>query len=110
MGVKKLPGVLGDKSQYQDKENGRTRYGAHSFRRFRATHLDLQGVPQTFVKSRMGHGKKSITEEYQKAKQETGKRREWRESSMRVIYELRRRPFLRKQHENGCRCESWRNN
>lgn len=76
VGVKKLPGVLGDKSQYQDKENGRTGYGAHSFRRFRATHLDLQGVPQTFVKYWMGHGKKSITEEYQKAKQETTKRRE----------------------------------
>ncbi len=76
-GVKKIPGVLGDKSLYQDKENGRTGYGAHSFRRFRATHLDLQGVPQTFVKYWMGHGKKSITEQYQKAKQETAKRREW---------------------------------
>lgn len=81
VGVKKFPGVLGDKSQYQDKENGRTGYGAHSFRRFRATHLDLQGVPQTFVKYWMGHGKKSITEQYQKAKQEIANRREWAEKS-----------------------------
>jgi len=81
VGATKFPGVLGDKSQYQDKENGRTGYGAHSFRRFRATHLDLQGVPQTFVKYWMGHGKKSITEEYQKAKQETAKRREWVEKA-----------------------------
>lgn len=81
VGVKKRPGVLGDKSQYQDKENGRTGYGAHSFRRFRATHLDLQGVPQTFLKYWLGHGKKSITEEYQKAKQETAKRREWVEKA-----------------------------
>jgi integrase len=81
VGVKKLPGVLGDKSQYQDKENGRTGYGAHSFRRFRATHLDLQSVPQTFAKYWMGHGKKSITEEYQKASQEAIKRREWTEKA-----------------------------
>ena len=81
IGAKKLPGVLGDKPQFQDKENGRTGYGAHSFRRFRATHLDLQGVPQTFVKYWLGHGKKSITEQYQKAKQEAGKRREWAEKA-----------------------------
>jgi integrase len=81
VGAKKFAGVLGDKSEYQDKENSRTGYGAHSFRRFRATHLDLQGVPQTFVKYWMGHGKKSITEQYQKAKQETAKRREWAEKA-----------------------------
>jgi integrase len=79
VGVKKLPGVLGDKSQYQDKENGRTGYGAHSFRRFRATYTAVEGVPDIFRKFWLGHGKKTQTEDYEKAKQETAKRREWAE-------------------------------
>ena len=77
VGVKKLPGVLGDKSRYQDKENGRTGYGAHSFRRFRATYTAVEGVPDIFRKFWLGHGKKTQTEDYEKARQENAKRREW---------------------------------
>lgn len=76
VGVKVIPGVL-----KADKPNGRTGYGEHSFRRFRATHLDLEGVPQAFQRYWLGHGAKSITEGYQKAKQETTKRREWCEKA-----------------------------
>jgi integrase len=70
VGVEKHPGVLPEKAQ---EEAG---YGFHSFRRFRATHLAVEGCPSIFTTYWLGHGKKTITEEYEKAKQETKKRRE----------------------------------
>jgi integrase len=70
LGVEKHPGVLPEKAQ---SEGG---YGLHSFRRFRATYLAVEGCAPIFTKYWLGHGKKTITEEYEKAKQETKKRRE----------------------------------
>jgi integrase len=66
-GAEKIPGVL-------EKKGG---YGFHSFRRFRTTYLrTVAGTPDAYVKFWLGHGKKTITDEYTIVKQETEKRRE----------------------------------
>ena len=67
VGVEKIPGVV-------EKKGG---YGFHSFRRFRTTYLrTVAGTPDAYVKFWLGHGKKTITDEYTIVKQETQKRRE----------------------------------
>lgn len=67
VGVEKIPGVV-------EKKGG---YGFHSFRRFRTTYLrTVAGTPDAYVKFWLGHGKKTITDEYTIVKQETEKRRE----------------------------------
>jgi hypothetical protein len=77
VGSEKLPGVIGDKADFQEKENGRTGYGMHSFRRFRETYLHLEGVPERVVDFWTGHGPETMGELYTKIKSETAKRREW---------------------------------
>jgi integrase len=75
VGVEKFPGVLPEKA----KEEGG--YGFHSFRRFRETHLRLEGVPQPIIDFWIGHGKKTISDVYTKVKGETTKRRDWCEKA-----------------------------
>ena len=65
-----IPGVTGKKT------------GFHAFRRFRITHLRTTAmVPDAYVKFWVGHGKKSITEEYTIIKEETAKRKELAEKA-----------------------------
>lgn len=81
VGVKTIPGVIGRKADYQDKEQGRTGYGMHSFRRFRETYLHLEGVPERVVDFWTGHGPETMGELYTKIKSEIAKRREWCEKA-----------------------------
>jgi integrase len=69
VGTETIPGVIGEKR------------GFHAFRRFRATHLAVSGAPEVFQKYWLGHGAKTITEWYRKAKQESAKRKEWCEKA-----------------------------
>ena len=69
VGTETIPGVIGEKR------------GFHAFRRFRATHLSVSEAPEVFQKYWLGHGAKTITELYQKAKQESAKRKEWCEKA-----------------------------
>jgi integrase len=69
VGTETIPGVIGEKR------------GFHAFRRFRATHLAVSEAPEVFQKYWLGHGAKTITELYQKAKQESAKRKEWCEKA-----------------------------
>lgn len=69
IGVNKIPGVVGP-----PETEG---YGFHSFRRFRTTYLRTEAaVNDAYVTYWIGHGKKTITDEYTKIKQNTAKRRE----------------------------------
>jgi hypothetical protein len=71
IGRKTIPGVLGARP-----DGKRTGYGEHSFRRFRITYLQTEGVPEIYIKYWAGHGKKDITEKYSNIKQMAAKRRE----------------------------------
>jgi integrase len=51
--------------------------GAHSFRRFRVTHLAETQVPTEIVKFWIGHAKSDITERYSRLSENLGLRREW---------------------------------
>jgi hypothetical protein len=75
VGIETTSGVLPEKA----KEEGG--YGMHSFRRFRETHLKLEGVPQPIIDFWSGHGKKTISDVYTKVKMETCKRRDWCEKA-----------------------------
>jgi integrase len=56
--------------------------GFHAFRRFRVTHLRTSAmVPDAYVQFWVGHGKKTITEEYTIIKEETAKRKELAEKA-----------------------------
>jgi integrase len=43
------------------------RVGFHSFRRFRATWLDMSGAPESFIKHALGHANKTVTDKYKKS-------------------------------------------
>jgi integrase len=51
--------------------------GAHSFRRFRVTHLSEKQVPVQIVKFWIGHAKADITEQYSRLSENLMLRREW---------------------------------
>jgi integrase len=51
--------------------------GFHAFRRYRATHLDLAGVPNGIKQFWLGHADKSITDRYIKMKGRVKERQEW---------------------------------
>lgn len=50
--IKKVPGVVGHK------------IGFHAFRRFRETHLELEGLPQNLIDQQTGHKPKHISGTY----------------------------------------------
>jgi integrase len=51
--------------------------GFHAFRRFRATHLESQGVPRSLTGYWLGHSGNSITDRYIKIGQDVETRRDW---------------------------------
>ncbi len=55
--------------------------GFHAFRRFRATHLRSEGVPEDFVMFWLGHKEKTITDRYSKMKERLELRKEWAEKA-----------------------------
>ena len=55
--------------------------GFHAFRRFRATHLRSEGVPEDFVTFWLGHKEKTITDRYSKMKERLELRKEWAEKA-----------------------------
>jgi integrase len=55
--------------------------GFHGFRRFRATHLRAEGVPEDFVMFWMGHKEKTITDRYSKMKERLELRKKWAETA-----------------------------
>ncbi len=68
------PGVLADGLEADG-------YGFHSFRRYRVTYLGEQPVPMMYQTFWFGHGKKTITEEYQRCKQKVTERRTFAETA-----------------------------
>lgn len=55
--------------------------GFHAFRRFRATHLRVEGVPEDFIKFWLGHADSTITDRYSKMKDRVALRKEWAEKA-----------------------------
>lgn len=55
--------------------------GFHAFRRFRATHLRAEGVPEDFVQFWLGHKEKTITDRYSKMKERLELRKQWAEKT-----------------------------
>lgn len=55
--------------------------GFHAFRRFRATHLRAEGVPEDFLQFWLGHKEKTITDRYSKMKERLELRKEWAEKA-----------------------------
>lgn len=53
--------------------------GFHSLRRLRITHLQLANVPESLIKSWVGHAAGNITERYTKVGSEIAVRKEWAE-------------------------------
>ena len=51
--------------------------GFHAFRRFRVTHLKLQGVPDAIIKFWIGHAAGNITEVYTQVGGEIQSRKDW---------------------------------
>lgn len=51
--------------------------GFHTLRRFRVTHLKLQGVPDPLIKFWIGHAAGDITEVYTQVKDKIESRKEW---------------------------------
>jgi len=55
--------------------------GAHAFRRFRATWLRKNGIPEDLIHFWLGHAEKSITDIYVKLKEDLAFRSEWAEKA-----------------------------
>jgi integrase len=55
--------------------------GFHAFRRFRATHLESQGVPRSLTAYWLGHGGGTITDRYIKIDKNLEIRKEWAEKA-----------------------------
>jgi integrase len=53
---------------------GREKAGFHSFRRFRVTHLRKQGTPEDLLRFWIGHGDKTVTDRYDKLREEVAYR------------------------------------
>lgn len=51
--------------------------GFHSFRRFRATHLETQNVPRAYVRYWLGHSRENVTDGYMKVENDLVGRRHW---------------------------------
>jgi len=58
------------------KELGMDICGAHAFRRFRTTHLRKQRAPEGLVQFWLGHGGKSITDGYDRVREDVEYRKE----------------------------------
>lgn len=61
---------------YRKRAAGVTGF-AHSFRRFRLTHLRKTGMPEDLLRLALGHSDRSISDRYSRLKLDRGFRREW---------------------------------
>jgi len=65
---------------YKNPVTGDHKAGTHAFRRFRETHLGkVEGLPRGIRLFWMGHAEESMTDHYNKIKEDRGARKEWAE-------------------------------
>ena len=69
-----------DKLGYHNTLTGGQKAGTHAFRRFRETHLGkVEGLPHGIRLFWMGHAEKTMSDHYNKIKEDRKTRREWAE-------------------------------
>jgi len=65
------------RTAYNHLERAGIGLGFHSFRRFRATHLETQNVPRAYIRYWLGHSRESVTDGYMKVENDLIGRKQW---------------------------------